>query len=239
MSVRRLRSITLVTFAGVVLMPAIAAAAPILFDASGSLALVQAEVADFRVAIGGVNNVNAPGPLAGGRREINWDGGGSATTASGPTLATFLDIRGALMNTPGTGFVQAPDTGLATQFVNGTYAATFEAFSPQRLFSPIASNITDVTFFIPGSNGAVPATVSAFGSVFSDVDTNSTMMQFFTPGGASLGTFIVPPAAGSETFSFLGVLFDAGELVGRVRITTGQQCPGSERRRRCRRRDDG
>ena len=75
---------------------------------------------------------------------------------------------------------------------------------------------------MPGSNGATAATVNAFGAIFSDVDTaNVSSLQFFDPFGASLGTFFVPAIAGSETFSFLGVLFDAGERVSSVRITSG------------------
>ena len=42
----------------------------------------------------------------------------------------------------------------------------------------------------------------------------------------SLGTFFVPATAGSETLSFLGVTFNAGERVGRLRITTGNAAVG-------------
>jgi hypothetical protein len=64
--------------------------------------------------------------------------------------------------------------------------------------------------------------------VFSDVDlSNATSIQYFTAGNASLGTFFVPGTVGSETFSFLGVSFDAGEQVGRVRITNGNIALGA------------
>ena len=66
--------------------------------------------------------------------------------------------------------------------------------------------------------------------VFSDVDSASvTSLQFFDLVGLSLGTFLAPSIAGNETFSFLGVRFDAGEQVGRVRITAGNQvlAPGN------------
>ena len=36
----------------------------------------------FRTALGDPNNGNNPGPLASGRREINWDGGGNNFTTS-------------------------------------------------------------------------------------------------------------------------------------------------------------
>ena len=38
---------------------------------------IQPEVDAFRAALGEPNNGNAAGPLASGRREINWDGGGA------------------------------------------------------------------------------------------------------------------------------------------------------------------
>ena len=67
-------------------------------------------------------------------------------------------------------FVQAPASGLADTFGNPSLATTFGFFSPVRLFAPVGSTITDVTFFVPGSNGETPAATSGFGAVFSDVD---------------------------------------------------------------------
>jgi hypothetical protein len=54
------------------------AAAPVFFEAGGSAApaSIQSTVDAFRAALGDPNNGNAPGPLASGHREINWDGGG-------------------------------------------------------------------------------------------------------------------------------------------------------------------
>ena len=46
-----------------------------------STASIQDTVNSFRAALGDPNNGNAAGTV-GGRREINWDGGGSATTIS-------------------------------------------------------------------------------------------------------------------------------------------------------------
>jgi hypothetical protein len=211
----------------------IASAVPITLAAAGpDAADIQGAVDAFRAAIGEPNNGNDPGPLPGGRREINWDGGGSLdTSVAGTPFTGFQNTRGATFATPatqpGTGFVQAPPDGLATQFGIPSYATTFAAFSAARLFSPIDSNVTDVTFSIPGSAGAIPASVSAFGAVFSDVDSQSTTtLQFFTEGDVPLGEpFPVPAAPGDATFSFLGVLFE-GEKITRVRITTGNAAPG-------------
>jgi hypothetical protein len=95
------------------------------------------------------------------RREIDWDGGGNnSTTSPAPTPFTgFQLIRGALFTTPGTGFVQALPSGLATTFNNAIYSTLFTTFSPLRLFSAVGSNVTDVHFFRPGTE--IPATVNA------------------------------------------------------------------------------
>ncbi len=147
--------------------------APTVFQAAGpSAASIQSTVDQFRAALGAVNNANNPGQTS-GRREINWDGGSptnATTTLTGTPLTTFLNTRGANITTRGSGFVQAPPSGLADTFGNSSYATIFHAFSPLRLFSPIGSNVTEVWFSVPGSNGNTPATSTGFGVVFTDVD---------------------------------------------------------------------
>jgi hypothetical protein len=130
---------------------------------------------------------------------------------------------------PGTGFQVSANvaSGQPVQFdnLNPNYSATFEPFSAQKLFTSVGSNVTDVNFFGPGTN--TPGTTSAFGVMFSDVDVaDTTSLEFFDQLNNSLGKFFVPAGAGNETFSFLGVQFDAGEKVGRVRITSGNVAPG-------------
>jgi hypothetical protein len=183
--------------------------------------------------LGNPDNLNNPGPLGSGRREINWDGGGATNgTAAVTPFTVFQNIRGATFTTPGSGLTQAPISGgtLSLADINATYAAIFTTFSPLRLFTPIGSNITDGTFSIPGTNGSVPATISGFGAVFTDVDLSSTTsIQYFDASNASLGTFFVPPgvvgAASIPTLSFLGVTFTT-ERISRVRITTGNSSLG-------------
>ena len=93
---------------GLVLSARPAFASAITFSAAGAdIASITPTVNAFRAAIGGVNNMNSAGPLASGRREINWDGGGAATTSSPTPFNGFQNIRGALFTTPGTGFLQA------------------------------------------------------------------------------------------------------------------------------------
>jgi hypothetical protein len=100
------------TFAALVLtFPVTGHAAPLVFSIGGNntTGSIQTTVDTFRNILGDPNNANNPGPLGPGRREINWDGGGAtapAITAS-PVLTAFLNIRGALITTPGTGSIQA------------------------------------------------------------------------------------------------------------------------------------
>ena len=153
--------------------------APTVFQAAGpTAAWIQSTVDAFRAALGDPNNGNNPGPLASGRREINWDGGDPNildTTAPVTPFDVFLNTRGAHFTTPGLGLSQAPPSGgpeggLAVLFNNPTYGTIFTTFSPSRLFTPVGSNVTDGSFFVPGTTGASPATVTGFGAVFTDVD---------------------------------------------------------------------
>jgi hypothetical protein len=214
---------------------------PVVFQAAGpSVASIQSAVDQYRAALGAVNNGNNPGPLAGGRREINWDGGGSTATSPGPTPFTvFLQTRGANIITPGSGFVQAPADGLVTTFGNDTYATIFQAFSPVRFFSPVGSNHTEVEFFLPGSQGTVAATTSGFGAVFADVDrpngngplggvTNllaSTVIEYLDQHGRLLFTGVVPASPGDAGLSFFGIVFNDSRIAS-VRIKTGDRAPG-------------
>jgi hypothetical protein len=206
----------------VMMLHVTAQATPTIFQASGAnAASIQSTVDAFRAALGDPNNGNTPGPLTTGRREINWDGGGQNTTLSGTPFDGFLNIRGARFTTPapGSGFIQAPPSGLASNFNNPTYA-NFATFSDPRLFSPIGSTLTDVGFFIPGTNGGTPAGTLAFGAVFSDVDSSANAsLSFFNTSGGSLGSFFVPAANTNNGLSFLGVVFP--ELIGKVEILSG------------------
>ncbi len=101
-------------------------------------------------------------------------------------------------------------------------------FSAQRIFTPTGSNITDVTFFVPGTNGATSATVAGFGVVFSDVDlANTTRVEFFNLSNVQIQSLnVLPGTVTSGSFSFLGAVGNAGEQIARVRITTGNAALG-------------
>jgi hypothetical protein len=216
--------------------------APTVFQAAGpSATSIQSTVDQFRAALGAANNANNPGQTS-GRREINWDGGSptnATTTLTGTPLTAFLNTRGANITTRGSGFVQAPPSGLADTFGNSSYATIFHAFSPLRLFSPIGSNVTDIEFSVPGSNGNTPATSTGFGVVFTDVDSPdgsrlrdatgnrqpSTLIEYFGSRGELLFTSNAPASPGDGNLSFIGVVFSDAR-VARVRIIAGDTAPG-------------
>jgi len=206
-----------------------ASAGVITFSSSGSnAAAIQTTVDSYRTALGTLNP-NVAGSAGSGRREINWDGVPDALSAPNNLPANFFNVnspRGVVFSTPGTGFEVSGNAGVAPiEFdnINATYSGIFQTFSAQRLFTPIGSNVMDVNFFVPGSGTA--SYTSAFGAVFADVDlANTTSLQFFDTNNISLGTFFVPTS--NTGLSFLGIQFNAGERVGRVRITTGNAALG-------------
>ena len=183
----------------------------------------------FRTALGGGAIAGANGSFGGVRREINWDGVPDASATPNDLPADFFNVvspRGVVFSTPGSALQVSANAGATPVLfanINGTYGTTFVAFSAQRLFSPIGSNVVDVHFFVPGTGTA--AAVAGFGAIFTDVDNaNTTSIEYFAPNDASLGKFYVP-AAGSD-LSFLGTVFDAGEQIARVRITLGNTALG-------------
>ena len=215
--------------------------APSVFQAAGpTTASIAGTIDAFRLALGGINNANNAGPLATGRREINWDGGGTATSPVPTPFTGFLNNRGGLFTTPGSGFVQAPATGIADTFGNLTYATVFQPFSPARLFSAVDSNVTIVDFFIPGGLG-IEANTRGFGAVFSDVDEvdgsgpagkrgnrgASTRLDYYDENGNLLYSNFVPAAPGNGGFSFLGIVF-ADARIARVRILAGDEQAGAD-----------
>ena len=217
---------------------------PAVFQAAGATAAsIQSTVDAFRARLGDPNNLNNPGPLKRGRREINWDGGNPNvldTTAPVNPFLVFLNTRGSQFKTPGFGLSQAPPSGgpqggLAVLFANPTYGQIFKAFSASRLFTPVGSNITEASFSIPGTNGTVPATVRGFGAVFTDVDQPdgvgiganhaSTRIQYFDRQGKLIFTSFVPASPGDGSLSFFGIVFDDARIASVV-IKTGDVAPG-------------
>jgi hypothetical protein len=216
---------------------------PVVFQAAGATTeSIQSSVDAFRAALGIPNNLNNPGPLTHGRREINWDGGNPNvldTTAPVTPFNVFLNTRGSQFTTPGIGLSQAPPSGgpqggLAVLFGNPSYDKTFRTFSPSRLFTPVGSNITNALFFIPGTNGNVAATVRGFGAVFTDVDQQadsnpnhkaSTLIEYLDKDSRILFSSSVPASPGGGNLSFFGIVFGDARIAA-VRVQAGNVAPG-------------
>jgi hypothetical protein len=135
-----------------------------------------------------------------------------------------------VLSTPGFGFQVSASTSDASSQplyfgnIDPSYSTTFTVFTPQRLFTPVGSNIYDVTFYIPGTT--TPAAVNGFGAVFTDVDqANITSLRLFDRNNAILGTYYAPVAFGG--LSFVGAFTNDGlATIARVRVTLGNAILG-------------
>jgi hypothetical protein len=197
-------------------------AAFITFEGTGAnIASITPTRDAFRAAVGGGTVAGANGDFGGVRREINWDGVPANFSDPNALPADFFNVnspRGVVFSTPGTGFLVSANAGGATPVLFG-FPNDFQAFSSQKLFTPINSNITDVNFFVPGTTTA--ATTSAFGLIFTDVEAaGATKLEFFDQNNSLIYTRDAL-VGGNQGFSFVGAVANAGEQIGRVRIISG------------------
>ena len=194
---------------------------------------IATKVARYRVLLG-ADNGGEPVSHPSGYREISWDSVPEQFARPNLLPPDFFNAptapraRGAVLRTPGTGVaVSAPPTnGSATALrfgdLNPTYPDRFRTFSAEQLFSPIGSNVVNLTFFVPGTTQR--AAVRGFGAVYTDIDrAENTAFEYFDARGRSLGKFAVPPLA--RGLSFLGVVF-RNAVVAKVRIKYGNHALG-------------
>lgn len=188
----------------------------IVIKASGN---INDELETFRHLVG--DQLNTTTGVTGGRREINWDGV--------PDSLVGKTLPDGFFNPTEPGAPVARQRGLAyagggefrvsnANFVEVNNQATgqFSAFSGNKTFANVSSNLWEVGFEVAGQSKT--ATVQGFGAVFSDVDlANSTSLEFFD-GQQSLGKFFVPAHDATSNFSFLGVYFKNGVHITRVRV---------------------
>ncbi len=219
------RLLTLLMATGIVCAAPLSASAIAVYSSSGSnAASIQGSVDGFRADLGTNNLANAP--AAGGRREINWDGVPANFSDPNNLPGNFFNSnspRGAVFETPGTGFKVSANSGVGTPerfgSINPSFPTSFSVFSSQKLFTAIDSNIVDVKFFVPGTTQA--ANVRGFGSVFTDVDLlGPTTVEFFDMNNNLLSKQTVLNTPGATSLSFLGVSLEQA-IINRVRITAG------------------
>jgi len=228
------RSVLIALTAVALSSPTLTPAAAVVFEASGEApADIQAAVDDFRAFLGALNP-NVPGSFPSGRREINWDGVPDAFSAPNNLPPNFFNAnspRGVVFFTRGTGFQVSANASNPTNTpvlfgnLHPVFPLLFAVFSPQRLFTALDSNETEALFFVPGSNEG--ATVTGFGSVFTDVNRgDSTRIDYYDANGRLLfSRNVLPGPTKRRSLSFLGVGFDGDERVFLVRITSGNRIP--------------
>jgi len=182
---------------------------------------INGSLNEFRNLLG--SPINTTTGAVNGRREINWDGINDSLVGKSLPNDFFNPVspeapaarkRGLAYESPG-GTFMVSNTNFAN--INPVAASQFKAFSGDKTFANISSNIWEVTFEVPGA--VTEAHVKGFGAVFSDVDlNNSTSFEFFN-GTKSLGKYFVPPHDASTSFSFLGLYFENGETITRVQVS--------------------
>ncbi|MFO0951456.1 MAG: PEP-CTERM sorting domain-containing protein [Isosphaeraceae bacterium] len=218
----RVLALALLAAAGILSPAATAQAGFTVFEGAGpDAASITATRDAFRAAVGGGTVAGANGSFGGLRREINWDGVPEAFSDPNNLPGNFFNVnspRGVVFSTPGTGFLVSANAGGAAPPLFG-FASDFQTFSPQKLFTAVNSPVTDVNFFVPGTN--VAGTTSAFGVIFVDVEVaNITKVEFFDQSN-NLVFSRSALVAGNQGLSFLGAVANAGEQISRVRITSG------------------
>jgi hypothetical protein len=215
-------------------------AAPVVRSAVGANgASIQSTVDQFRADLGTLNPNNGQS-FTSGRREINWDGVPDNLSAPNFMPLDFFNVnspRGVVFSSTSENSalladgqqafqVSADDSttgNTAVRFgnIDPTYTATFQTFSAQRLFTMHNSHVLEISFFIPGTN--IPATVSGFGAVFSDVDSANTHILLFDAKGRRLPGPSFVAALGDETtgLSFQGISYNGGERIARAVVIAG------------------
>lgn len=196
---------------------------------------ITAVVEQYRKLLGADNGGDPGTKGASGFREINWDTVPDEVAAPNLYVSDFFNAaqapraRGIVLKTPGTGLMISADSDNPSKAlprfgnINPKYAENFKTFSAERLFSPVGSNVVDITFFVPGST--TPAAVRGFGAVYTDIDTDHTAFEYFDAKGKSLGKYAAPVA--NNGLSFLGVAFKDA-VVARVRVSYGTSALGPD-----------
>ncbi|MDQ4123280.1 MAG: VCBS repeat-containing protein [Acidobacteriota bacterium] len=214
----------------------LASAAPVVRSVWGAnAAAIQDVVNQFRADLGGGLNPNTASTFLTGRREINWDGVPDQFAAPNNLPPNFFNVnspRGVVFSSiGGNTFQVSARTGNLTNAallfgdIDPSYAGEFKTFSPERLFAArtgasFPNNVVEISFFIPGTS--IPATVSGFGVVFTDVDlADSAFIEFYARDGSRLGGQAFHASPADKGLSFIGVFFNAGERIARAVITSG------------------
>lgn len=210
---------------GTALLSATAPQAATVFSAVGPTAAdIQSTVDAFRDTLGSLNG-NLPVNVAGGRREVNWDGVPDAVSDPAAFPSDFFNgstpgrARGIeFLPTGSSSAVEVSSSAASGVPIEFGASDDFTTFSPEKLFRTVSGTTLDVLFFDP-SSPAVAARTRGLGVVFTGLPgLYDITMSFFGPGDSLLDTSSVAleSAAG---LAFLGMTFEDA-VVTRVAIDT-------------------
>ena len=203
-------------------------------------ATMSAAVDLFRQDLGGANNGNG-GSYTTGRREINWDDvpdnmAGEDSNGSPRFLPRdFYNKnvkRGAVLSAPcyaGDSIQVSADASnpenspVRFGHVDPSYTNTFKTFSGERLahagYYMDKCNVLEIQFYVPGTS--IPATVSGFGAILSDLDQGAGYIVLYDEYGKRISLESVPLI--QNGLSFYGISFNNGTRISRVRIYAGYE----------------
>jgi hypothetical protein len=191
---------------------------PSTFTGSGT-AGVQAALANFEAAVGGVDNGTEVGEQGRGFRHANWDGlavdgseAGSTVIASGVATAPPSSLQP-------WGLEVGPEIAVANDgFQSVGSAVTFTPFSSPNVWGPYNSSSGELDIVAPAGQGstATPALTRGLGLVVLDAS-GSTEIQYYN-GDSLLGSVSAPTGTTSTWFG--GLLFP-DPVVNRVVVQFG------------------
>jgi hypothetical protein len=190
--------------------------------AAGDSSAVVGKVNEFRNHAGLTLNI-VPAAPASGRREINWDGVPADLISPLLFPANFFNATDAaapdgrkrgLVYTPADAALLISDKNFSE--IDTGFRRQFAPFSKAKLFSAKGTITSEIRFLVPGTN--IPAYVTSFGLIFSDVDNADATAVAIYEGDKLIGT--VKAQAADKKFSFVGLHTHRARIT-RIKITSG------------------
>ena len=173
----------------------------------------------FRQDLGGNYN-GVGGSYTSGYREITWEDAPDSVGNLPEQFYNKTSPRGVVIS-PAVSDTQAimvsADPG-SSYYLFQNFHPGFMAYSGERIMGTKYLSHIEITFRIPGTD--IPASVTGFGAVFSDVDSTGTAwISMYDENGKLVGT--LAPESQDYGLSFVGRTFTNGTRISRVHISVG------------------
>jgi hypothetical protein len=190
--------------------------------AAGDSIAIISKVNEFRNHAGSTLNTFPRGSVN-GRREINWDGVPADFISPRLFPSSFFNStdpaapdgrKRGLVYSPNDAALLVSDKGFSE--VDTAMKRQFAQFSKNKLFSPKGTTTSEIRFMVPGTN--IPAFVTSFGLIFSDVDNAEATVVAVYDGIKLIG--IAKAQTADKKFSFVGLHTHSSKIT-RVKIISG------------------